>query len=220
MYLHMRKIWFIFVVCGGSLTGGDLLAATLAHSSDFESGNKDGWQHPVVNGNQTNIQSDGPVNDILLVTSSGGSGAGSRLVVPNSTAAWTGNYSSAGITGVQMDLVNNSGSNLSIRVGIEGGSGGQKWISIMPVSLSPSNRGTFLFKLDSSSMSSPNGSNFAAALADVSQIRILHNPTAGDFKGAKVPGSFTVDNITLVPEPSSSTMILLASSLLLIRRKK
>ncbi|MFK7909275.1 MAG: PEP-CTERM sorting domain-containing protein [Akkermansiaceae bacterium] len=202
------------------LITGQLTAATLAHSSNFEGSNKDGWQHPVFSGNQTSIQPDGPFNSILLVTSSGGGGVGSRLVVPNSTPNWTGNYSAAGITAVKMDLVNNSGLNLSIRIGVEGGAGGNRWTSIVPVSLSPSQRGTFRFDLDSSSLGAAGGNDLAAALADISQIRVLHNPNAGDFKGAAVPGSFTVDNITLVPEPSSSAMFFAACAILLIRRKR
>jgi len=207
------------MIGGISMMCGGLDAATLAHSSDFEGNNKDGWQHPAPSGNQTSTQSDSPFNDILLVTSSGGGGPGSRLVVPNFTDPWTGNYTAARITAVQMDLVNNSGISLSMRVGIEGGSPGNRWTSITPISLSPSDRGTFIFKLDSSSMSSAGGSDFNAAMADVAHIRILHNSSAGDFKGASVSGSFTVDNVTLVPEPSSSAMILLASSILLFRRK-
>ncbi len=56
----------------------------------------------------------------------------------------------------------------------------------------------FRFDLDSSSMSAAGGNNFATALADITQIRILHNPNAGDYKGAIVSGSFTVDPICRV----------------------
>lgn len=209
----------LFVI-GLSALGGKALAATLSHSSDFEGNIKDGWQHPVSSGNQTSIQMDGPFNSILLVTSSGGSGPGSRLVVPNSTTPWTGDYIATGITAVEMDLVNNSGMMLSIRIGIEGGGPGNRWTSVNPVSLSPSDRGTFRFELNSSSMAAAGGNDFTAALTNVSQIRILHNPATGDFKGAAVSGSFTVDNITLVPEPSSATILLLGSIGLIIRRKR
>lgn len=209
--------WSLFCL---SIVGGQVFAATLSHSIDFETGSKDGWQHPVASGNQTAIQMDGPLNNILLVTSSGGSGPGSRLVVPNTTDPWKGNYTAAGITAVEMDLVNNSGLTLSMRVGIEGGAPGNRWTSITPVSLSPSQRGTFRFDLDSSSLSAAGGNNLTTALVDVTQIRILHNPNAGDFKGANVSGSFTVDNITLVPEPSSSSMFFIGSTILLIRRKR
>lgn len=215
--VNSKSILFLF---GLSMIGGQVFSATLAHSSDFEASNKDGWQHPVSSGNQTAIQMDGPFNHILLVTSNGGGGAGSRLVVPNTTDTWQGNYTASDITGVQMDLVNNSGITLSMRVGIEGGASGNRWTSTTPVSLTPSQRGTFRFDLDSSSMSAAGGNNLATALADITQIRILHNPNTGDYKGASVSGSFTVDNITLVPEPSSSAMILLGSIIFLIRRKK
>ncbi len=40
------------------MMGGQVFSATLAHSSDFEASNKDGWQHPVSSGNQTAIQMD------------------------------------------------------------------------------------------------------------------------------------------------------------------
>lgn len=220
MYLHMQKFLSIPVLCA-VVCGGAAQAATLAHRSDFDSGGKDGWQHPVPSGNQTSVQMESPSNNILLVTSSGGSGAGSRLVVPNSTSAWTGDYTAAGITGVRVDLVNNSGLTLSMRVGIEGAGGSpNRWVSASPVTLSPSDRGTFLFQLDSGSMTSAGGGDFLSAMANVTQIRILHNATAGDFKGAKVSGSFTADNITLVPEPSSAAMVLLAGAAALLARKR
>ena len=210
------------IIYGLSMLSSHVAAATLAHTSDFEGGNIDGWLHPISNGNsnQTSIQIDGPFNNVLLVTSSGASGAGSRLVVPNESAPWTGNYTAAGVTGVQMDLVNNSGQLLSMRIGIEGGSSQNRWTSSTPIELAPSERGTFLFQLDSNSLSSAGGSDLTAALADVTQIRILHNATAGDFRGDLVSGSFTVDNITLVPEPTSSLMLALGLTTLLMKRNK
>jgi hypothetical protein len=219
-FLDMVGLRYVVVSLCAVVFAGVVQAATLSHVSDFEGSDKDGWQHPVATPLQTSIQMDGPHNQVLLVSSSGGTGAGSRLVVPNLSAPWIGDYTAAGITAVQMDLVNNSGINLAIRVGLEGGAPGNRWTSIVPVSLAPSERGTFRFELDSSSMSTAGGNDLTSALADVSQIRILHNLNAGDFKGAKVAGSFTVDNMALVPEPSSVSLFLLGSSILFCSRNR
>ena len=95
----------------------------------------------------------------------------------------------------------------------------------MPVALTPGDRGTFTFNLDNASLGAAGGNNLATALADVTQIRILHNPSSGSYLGAAVAGSFTVDNIrlltaTAIPEPSSSLMLLLGSAILFKRKRQ
>ena len=65
---------------------GKAFAVSVANISDFEANNKDGWVHPISNPNQTVIQMDSPFNNILSVTSSGGSGAGSGRAAAKSSS--------------------------------------------------------------------------------------------------------------------------------------
>ena len=194
-------------------------AATLAVTSDFEGGNREGWRHPAPSANQTTLLADGPSNTVLRVTSSGAGGPGSRLVVPNMTSDWIGNYIAAGITAVTMDLRNTSGFTLSMRLGIEGAPG-NRWTSTNAVTLLPGVSGTYRFELNSSALSAAGGSDLNAALTNVTQIRILHNANAGDFRGENVEGEFTLDNITLAPEPSSTTMGALGMIFVLLKRRR
>ena len=157
-----------------------------------------------------------PFDQELSVTSSGGNGAGSRLVVPNFTAAWTGDYSAAGITGVTADLTNNSGLTLDLRIGVSGPSG-NRWVTSAHT-LNTSDTGNYFFSLDPSNFVSAGGSDLAAALANVEEIRLLHNSTV-DWKGARVQASFLADNITLVPEPSSLMLFSFSMPLFLRRRR-
>ncbi|MGB0775396.1 MAG: hypothetical protein ACPG32_07655 [Akkermansiaceae bacterium] len=206
---------YSLLMMGSSLAAAH--AATLNLTSDFES-DRDGWVHPVNSPNQTMVQSDGPFNQVLYVSSSGGSSAGSRLVVPNDSTAWIGDYTAAGITAVEMDLVNNSSSTLMMRLGIEGGGPGNRWTSSSPVTLNSSDRGRF--RLEFSDLSSAGGNDLSAALANVSQIRILHTTSTGEWKGDNVSASFIVDNITLVPEPSSLAFFLITAATLLPLRRR
>jgi len=189
--------------------------ASLLTTSDFESGT-DGWTHPVNTPNQTTTQLTSPFNQVLSVTASGTGGPGSRLVVPNTSAAWTGDYAAAGITSVSLDLSNNSLLTLQLRIGISGPSG-NRWVTD-PITLNPSDSGNYTFSLTPSSLLAAGGSNVNSALSNVEEIRILHNSSL-DWRGALVAGSFQTDNITLIPEPSISLLLSASSSLFLIRRK-
>jgi len=171
--------------------------ASLLTTSDFESGT-DGWTHPVNTPNQTTTQLTSPFNQVLSVTASGTGGPGSRLVVPNTSAAWTGDYAAA------------------LRIGISGPSG-NRWVTD-PITLNPSDSGNYTFSLTPSSLLTAGGSNVNSALSNVEEIRILHNSSL-DWRGALVAGSFQTDNITLIPEPSISLLLSASSSLFLIRRK-
>lgn len=57
------------------------------------------------------------------------------------------------------------------------------------------------FDIRPSSLVSVEGSDAALTMAGVSQMRILHS-SAADFRGAQLSGSFLVDEIEAIPEPS------------------
>jgi hypothetical protein len=168
-----------------------------------------------------NIPSGGPggVDDnYLLLTAVGGAGAGSRLTVIN-ISQWTGDYITAGINAIEMDLNNFSSTDLSLRLLFEDPLTGPPTnlaFSTAAISI-PAGGGwtSVVFPIMPSDLTAGLGS-VTNALTNTTAIRIFHNPAA-DFPGPAVVASLGVDNIealssTPVPEPA--TMLLLGSGLL------
>jgi hypothetical protein len=175
-------------------------AVTLNQIEDF-SGVHD-WSGGIPNPNPPVVVADsGPLgagDSALRVTSNGGSGPGGKLLVFN-TSSWTGNYTAAGITGITADMRNTGTNTLSFRLAFYGPGG---WF-VTPASPVAAFTGWVLLEFDvrPSSLVNLEGTDAAATLAAVSQMRILHS-SAADFRGAKVSGSFLMDDIQAIPEPS------------------
>ena len=175
-------------------------AVTLNQIEDF-SGVHD-WSGGVPNPNPPVVVPDsGPLgggDSALRVTSNGGSGPGGKLLVFN-TSSWTGNYTAAGITGITADMRNTGTNTLSFRLAFNGLGG---WF-VTPASSVAAFTGWVHLEFDirPSSLVNAEGSDAAATMAAVSQMRILHS-SAVDFRGAQLSGSFLVDNIEAIPEPS------------------
>ncbi|MEM9236822.1 MAG: hypothetical protein AAGB14_08590 [Verrucomicrobiota bacterium] len=157
----------------------------------------------------------------LLVSSSVGSSAGSRLVTFNTTD-WTGNYSGAGVTALSMDLRNTGSDDLFVRIAVNGPGG---WFVTDSQEVgSGLGYATFLFDITPVSLSpaqdrsSPLGNDVDATLASVTQARILHNATGGLAIGAVANAELRIDNITAVPEPKVPVLVGLAL-LFCIKRK-
>lgn len=103
-------------------------AATIGQIDTFEDGTTQGWTvgllgavHPAP---PANVADGGPLgagDNYLALTSLGGSGAGSKLVVLN-PAQWAGDYLTLGLTTITMDL-RNSGTTESIDPPVSGESG-------------------------------------------------------------------------------------------------
>jgi hypothetical protein len=175
-------------------------AVTLNQIEDF-SGVHD-WSGGIPNPNPPVVVLDsGPLgagDSALRVTSNGGSGPGGKLLVFN-TSSWTGNYSAAGITGITADMRNTGTNTLSFRLAFNGPGG---WF-VTPVFPVAAFTGwvQMAFDIRPTSLLNLEGSDAAATMAAVSQMRILHS-SAADFRGAQVSGSFMVDTIQAIPEPS------------------
>ena len=148
----------------------------------------------------------GPGDTALRVTSNGGSGAGGRLIVFNETL-WTGDYTAAGITSIAADLRNGGSTTLSMRLALNG-PGGWFVTAAAPVTAF-SGWVNQVFDIRSAALATAGGTDAAATLAAVSELRILHSATV-DFRGAKVSSSFLVDNIRAIPEPASVVLLAMA----------
>jgi hypothetical protein len=186
-------------------------AATLGALSDFEAGAQ-GWSSGPRNPNPPVVEADGGpqgAGDAFLHLTSNGRSSGGRLVVFNSTAPWTGNYTGAGIAAIELDLKNLTEAALSIRIEIAG-SGGNRIVSTAAAQLAALQDWThFRIPVDAAAFA---GTNVATALASATELRILHNPQATvSVTAPSIDARLGVDNVTAVPEPS--TLLLAAAGL-------
>jgi hypothetical protein len=146
----------------------------------------------------------------LQIEAVGGSGPGSRLVAIN-RSQWTGDFLEAGVTGIRLDLRNVGATDLTVRLSFAGFLG-STWFSTTESVFLPSASGwqTAEFSLTEADMTRVQGAaSYAATFADISEMRILHNP-APDLRGAPgTIGLLLVDNITAVPEPGATATVVM-----------
>ena len=197
-------------------------AVSVGQIDTFEDGTTQNWLvgllgslHPVP---PVNVPTGGPTgldDNYMLLTAVGGQGAGSRLSVVNLTQ-WTGNFISAGINAIEMDLNNFGSTDLSLRLLFSDPSVGP------PSNLAFSAAAIFLpagsgwtsvvFPIAPADLSVGLGSAISA-LADATEMRIFHNPDAA-FPPPSVQAILGVDNIealSVPPVPEPATMFLLGS---------
>ena len=128
---------------------------------DFEDGTVQGWLTGSVNQNPPiNIATGGPggVDDnFLRLTSTGGFGPGSKMVVFNDDQ-WTGDYLGSGVSSVRMQVNNLGANDLVLRLILKDDAHGQSLTTLSPVNV-PSGSGwtTVSFSLNSANLS---GGNF------------------------------------------------------------
>ncbi|HYZ86802.1 MAG TPA: PEP-CTERM sorting domain-containing protein [Bryobacteraceae bacterium] len=164
----------------------------------------------------------GPNDDYLRVTSGGGAGSGSRLVVMNQSQ-WAGNYLNPGISNIQMDLINLGTTGLTIRLYFED-----------PIPGPPMNEAVTLFGFNL-----PAGSGWQHAvfpvgpaslavlqgsanvlLTNTTVLRIMHNPDT-TFPPPSIVAQVGIDNVTAAPEPGAIWLTLFGgSAVCLIRRRR
>lgn len=180
---------------------------------------QNGWDSGDPNPNPPSLAANagrlGSGDNALRVTSNGGTGPGSRLIVFNTTA-WTGDYLAAGILALAADLRNSGSTSLSMRVAFDGPGG--KFVSTPTVITAFSGWVHAVFDIKPASLVSVGGSNAAATLAGVTELRILHS-SAVSYTGAQISSGFLVDNIQAVPEPAVAALFCLAGAMFLFRKR-
>jgi hypothetical protein len=190
-------------------------AITLGQVDEFQSGTQ-GWL---------------PVHVASLAANGGPGGLGDtalnvrsdmHFVVYNQTR-WTGDFVAAGVSQIVLDVLNRTsttlnpaGFDLALRIGVANGrfgSAGSGDTYVTKYAINVPNDGqwhnvAFSVRPSDFTPSAANTSptpNAAAALAQVTQLRILHNPAANDYRGAVTPpAEFRLDNITAMAGGSSA----------------
>lgn len=192
-------------------------ATTIGQVDNFQDGTTQGWvvgllgtPSPVP---PVNVPNGGPLgagDNYLELNSIGGSGAGNRLVVIN-PAQWTGNYISAGITSISMDVNNLGSTDLFLRLLFENPMGAP------PTDVAATTASVFLaagsgwttvsFGVAEADLTALSGS-VSTVLSNVTILRI-YDSAALTFPGPPSVSTLGVDNITAggVPEPGAWTML-------------
>lgn len=154
----------------------------------------------------------GPLDQYLLIESSGGSGPGSRITAQNFNL-WAGDYIAAGIGRIRMDVNNfSSGNDLVLRLLFVDFVGpAPENVALTDSVTVPAGSGwqSIEFDISPASLITVLGSP-AAALASTDELRIVHNPGTTFIPGEipAIAGTLGVDNLNAVPEPGSAVLLL------------
>ena len=194
-------------------------AISILPANDFTTGN-DGWQTGGVNPNPPVLVGSGgasgtQVDPYLLLRSNGTNGAGGRLVVFHRGDPWAGDYVMKGIAGVEAAFLNVSNVSLDIRVALNGAGG--RFATTDSLTLLPNAPWTLgTFRLQPNALVSVGGTDLAATLGAVTEIRFLHHPQP-EFVSVVSLASLGIDRIRAIPEPSTASFLILG--LLLVRMR-
>jgi hypothetical protein len=151
--------------------------------------------------------------DQFLQLSSGAAPLPPRLTAINDSQ-WLGNFTTAGVTAVAMDLLNTGTNSVPMRISVREGTGGATtpgYASTTPFILPPDGLWhRAVFNLAAASLTGFNSPQpLSIDLANVKDFRILASAApsgVGDMGTAEVG----VDNVTAVPEPSTFLLLLFA----------
>lgn len=193
-------------------------AVTIGQFDNFEDGSLQNWTQGINNGLLSNGSATPTSSLGLFVETTGNTtGPGHNLVVFNSTQ-WAGDYLAAGVTGIEFDALAGTLDDHFVRVAIDGAGGRFVTTDIFITAPAAPFPSPISFSLAPQDLTAVGGTDVMATLADVTQLRILHNPVAafeGETVGADplspVVGQLFVDNITAVPEPNSLVAMLPAA---------
>ena len=205
--------WASSAMAGASLAAAGLLAlpasaVTLGLTDSFSGGVTAGWTSGGGSPNPpTGVASGGPAgagDGYLRISSSGVPGPGGRLIA-FSSAPWAGDYITAGITGITMDLKNLGASDLSLRLYFENALTSAYSLLAIPL---PAGGGWTPVHFD---IRVPALSAAAAAtLASTTDFRIYSSALAVAPQGSPfVAASLGIDNVSAVPEPGAGLLMAL-----------
>ena len=174
---------------------------------DFENTTTMGWRHgsnfsPSAPTNAPNGGPNGSGDAYVSVTSTGGGGAGSRLVMLN-TAQWTGNYTVAGVKAIRADVANFGTAPLHIRIGLADPSRSLHQFVSTNAHVVPATGiwRRVVFNLTATDLTRVAGTfSLAQLLASVGEVRILSQSSGPGWIGDGIEGALGADNIQALTE--------------------
>ena len=178
-----------------------LPAQSLNQIDNFQNGTLDFWtsgaQNPAPPINDSTGGPSGNGDRYMHASSSGGASSGGKLVIMN-THQWAGNYISAGIGNIRMNLKNEGSTPLQMRIAILSALESCSSLDSVPV---PAGSGwiTVNFPLSASSLT---GGTVSSVLTNVVEIRLLHAVSPGT-RGDPIAAQLGIDNITATATATS-----------------
>jgi hypothetical protein len=180
------------------------------------------WTNGHNTGAETNVNTGGPAgagDNYLRIAASGSGSAGGRLTAFNRGSRWAGNYVTAGVTGIEMDLKNLGTTPLRMRLGLEDTSN-TRFTSTVAFALPADGLWhQASFGLGATDLTRSGSTPLATALTRVRELRIIHSSSA-DFTGDPINSAVGVDNIRAVPEPGVIGVMLAGACGLILRRRR
>ena len=162
----------------------------------------------------------------LMLSSSGLPGPGGRLTAQN-FGIWSGDYISAGVGRIRMDVRNFGGSDLVLRLLFVHLEPGPLDVALTTTGIPVAAGGdweTIEFDVSAAALTAILGTA-EGALANATEMRIFHNtaaafPTAAGGGIPLIAAQLGVDNITAVPEPGSLTLVAAAGLIVVLSRRR
>lgn len=210
-----RLVGALAATCAAFSASAQIVSGQL---DDFQDGTVMGWTGGT---GPTNVPDGGPMgagDRFMRLTSAGASGPGSRLGAFNA-AQWSGDYASAGVTAVSVDLRNPSDKDLEVRA-VLFSTEGARWTSTTSFALPAMTDWTrATFSLLESDLTLALGSTpYATLMSDVQMLMFRHDGGAPDATGEPIEAEMGVDNIEAVPEPVSFAALAVGLGALVRRR--
>jgi hypothetical protein len=223
--LRMKRTFYALIMLAllGFATAGR--AVVIDQIDDFQDGTTMNWANGGIIGTipVRNIPTGGPAGegDAYIQLTADGSGAGGKLTAWN-REQWLGSYVNAGVTAIQVDLINQSAVTLSIRMAFKTGPGSQgvpgylTQAMILPVG---SGWQHFTISLLPDNLI-PVGGPAPWSSFFIGEVRFIHEVGTSNLSGDNVVGQLGIDNIHAVPEPATTVLATVGFIALAIYFKK
>jgi hypothetical protein len=186
---------------------------TLGQTDNFGTGLQNWTQGAQAPPGALSVVSGGPsgANDpFMQIVANGGTSAGGRMTVFNQSQ-WTGNYNTAGVGSIEMDLKSLSGPALSIRVVVRDVSN-DGYASTVGFPLPADGQWHHaVFRLDAASMTTIGvPPTLSQVLSGPRELRIIHS-AAPAINGDMIAATLGVDNIRASPVPEPTGILALVA---------